>query len=97
MSQGRSSLIDSGFDAIGTKGSAKAKGGSLDTMAMVKIGGGAVALILGVFLILRSMGVFSDAPTIPKMTATQIQQEETKREEERKQLEIETNGTVAGG
>ncbi len=97
MSQGRSSLLsDTGFDAIGAKGSKSKNKQGLDSMAMLKLGGGAVALLVGVFLILRSLGMFSGAPQHPTMSPTDTTTEENRRIEERQQLEIETNNPISG-
>ncbi len=96
MAQGRSSLLsDTDMDSIGSKGSSSKKGG-MDTMTLVKLGGGAVALLVGVFLILRSMGMFGGGPSYPKIAEPEAARIEEAREQERKQLEIETNSTVAG-
>ena len=97
MAQGRSSLLsDSDLDSIGSKGSSSKKGGAPDTMTMVKLGGGGLALLVGVFLILRSMGVFGGGPSYPKVSEPEATRIEQEREAERQKIEIETNNTVAG-
>lgn len=97
MSQGRSSLLsEGGFDNIGAKGDGGKGKGKMDSITLVKLGGGAVALVVGVFLILRSMGVFGGGPAPKVISEAEAQQIETQRAEERKKMEIEINGTVAG-
>lgn len=101
MSQGRSSLLsDSGFDAIGKKGAKDGSSGGpskLDTTGMVKIGVGAVALLAGVFLIMKSLGVFEPNPygaTLPEAEAQRI--EEQRAAEQKQFLEMNKNITVGG-
>jgi hypothetical protein len=97
MSQGRSSLLsEGGFDNIGAKDAGSKGKGKMDTVTLAKLCGGAVALVLGVFLILRSMGVFGGGPTPPVIPEAKAQEIEAERAAERKKIEIETNSTVAG-
>lgn len=99
MSQGRSSLLaDSGYESIGAKGSnAKKSSSGLDTAGMVKLGVGGVALLAGVFLILRSLGVFEPNPYGAELPPEQAQQiEEERKAEEKKFLELNKNVTIGG-
>lgn len=103
MSQGRSSLLsDSGLEAVGTKGgkggkATKGSSGGLDSTAVVKLGIGGVALLAGIFLILRSLGVFEPNPygaPIPEAEAQRIEAE--RAEEQKKFLELNKNITIGG-
>ncbi len=99
MSQGRSSLLsDSGIDSIGkSKGSKASKGPGMDTMAMLKLGIGGVALLAGIFLILRSLGMFQPNQYGPELPAAEAQQIEEQREAEKKEfLELNKNVTIGG-
>jgi hypothetical protein len=100
MSQGRSSLLS----GTGMEESAPSKGGKapkgstgLDGAAIAKLAIGGVALLAGVFLILRSLGVFEPSlygPEVPPPEA--IQYEEERKAEEQKYLELNKNVQIGG-
>ncbi|MBX3362723.1 MAG: hypothetical protein KF912_09070 [Phycisphaeraceae bacterium] len=101
MSQGRSSLLSgTGLEeSASSKGgkAPKGSGGGLDGAGMVKLAIGGVALVAGVFLILRSLGVFEPnqyGPAIPEAQAQQI--EEERKAEEKKFLELNKNVQIGG-
>lgn len=101
MSQGRSSLLsDSGLDSIGKKDTGKRKGGSggsMDTLAIAKLAGGGVVLLAGVFLILKSLGVFEPNPYGAEASPAEAKQIIDQREAETKEyLELNKNVTLGG-
>lgn len=95
MAQGKSSLLaDAGFDSIGAKADKKSKGSKLDGLAIAKLAGGGIALLVGLYLILNSLGVFNQPPKPAPLNEAQIRQEEEKRQEQRKKIELERGGSV---
>lgn len=98
MAQRSSLLDDSDLGKIGAKKTSSG-GGALarfDTMQLVKIGVGAVALLAGCGLILNSLGVFGDGqPTPPKYEEHEIQALEEQREQKKlEMIEMEKNVTI---
>lgn len=86
------------MDSIGNpKGAKSSSGSGMDTMAMLKLGIGGVALLVGVFLILRSLGMFQPNPYGPELPTAEAQQIEEQREAEKKEfLELNKNVEIGG-